>query len=130
MPHLTSEFDQCHLDMLKTGRQHPSKVLTKRMTSLDIFCSQQKKMQQWSCPSLQAHPKRLAFLWLSGNLLGDDAIQQLLPEVHGKVLSLNLSGTGTARPWEVVIKILEYSVHPLHWQHSSLWNLQLLPSVD
>ena len=36
----------------------------------------------------------LAFLWLCGNPLGDDAVQQLLPEVHGKVVSLNLSGTG------------------------------------
>jgi hypothetical protein len=38
--------------------------------------------------------QRLAFLWLCGNPLGDDAVQQLLPEVHGKVVSLNLSGTG------------------------------------
>lgn len=96
--------------------QHPSNFTKKRTHALvkqpDIFGPNQpgilkNRAKKKICRTV--HPsghfmkicgpqvcsrQRLAFLWLCGNPLGDDAVQQLLPEVHGKVVSLNLSGTG------------------------------------
>ena len=84
-------------------------LLGKWLSKICFACQFERCTRLWVI-ALHACFHRLAFLWLPGNPLGDTGVKQLLPKLYGRVLSLNLAGTGSGLSVEIFSMPSSYQI--------------------